>query len=283
MFAITLRVPQSCPAPCRLGRAKLLIVRVLLLLFVAAAALLGDVFKLYLKDGGFHVVREYQVQEDRVRYFSTERGEWEEIPKELVDLEKTAQERNAKNEKASKSAREQDEEEKAERALAKEIAAIPMESGAYYKPEAAVRALQIADYQVNTDKKRRVVQMVSPLPLVPGKATVVIKGEHSSFAISDKRPEFYLRLAKQEKFGIVRLTPNKKGFRIVENISIVPVSRENVESRKQMETFEQELMGNLYKVWPEKPLEPGEYALMEYSESIDQADLQLMIWDFAIQ
>ena len=41
--------------------------------------------KLVLTDGSFQIVREYQRQGDRVRYFSTERAEWEEIPDSLVD------------------------------------------------------------------------------------------------------------------------------------------------------------------------------------------------------
>ncbi len=63
--------------------------RFLLLLFLAAVLAFGETFKLFLKDGDFHMVREYQVQGDRIRYYSTERGDWEEIPKDLVDLEKT--------------------------------------------------------------------------------------------------------------------------------------------------------------------------------------------------
>ena len=87
--------------------------RVVLLLLAAAIALYGETFKLYLKDGTYQVTREYQVQGDRIRYFSTERGEWEEIPKDLIDLVKTESERKAKNDILVKEAREQDEEEKA--------------------------------------------------------------------------------------------------------------------------------------------------------------------------
>ena len=256
--------------------------RLLFLLLLFASLLLADTFKLYLKDGGYHLVREYQVQSDRIRYFSTERGDWEEIPKELVDLEKTEREHKQKAEQTARSTRELDEEEKAERALAKEVAAIPMESGAFYKPAEQVRPLKLADFQIITDKKRRVLQYLSPVPLIAGHATVVIKGEHSTFGIEDKRPEFYLRLAKEEKFGIIRLTP-RKGMRVVENISIVPVSHESVEDRKQMDTFEQQMAGDLYKVWPEKPLEPGEYALMEYADSGDQEEIQLLIYDFVVR
>jgi hypothetical protein len=156
-----------------------------------------------------------------------------------------------------------------------------MESGGYFKENDQVRALKLADYQIMTDKKRKTLTILSPVPLIPGKATVVIKGEHSPFVIKQDKPEFYLRLAKEEKFGIIRLTP-KKNFRIVENVSIVPRVNQTYEERKQMNTFEQELMGNLFKVWPEKPLSPGEYALMEFSEAEDQQEINLMIWDFAI-
>lgn len=100
-------------------------VRVLTLLLLSALLLFGETFKLYLKDGGYHMTREYQREGDRIRYFSTERGEWEEIPTELVDLEKTEAERKAKAEGEAQETRALDEEEKAVRALQKEVSSIP--------------------------------------------------------------------------------------------------------------------------------------------------------------
>ncbi len=44
---------------------------------------------LYLKGGGDLIVREYKIEQDRVRYYSIERSIWEEIPLEFVDLEQT--------------------------------------------------------------------------------------------------------------------------------------------------------------------------------------------------
>jgi hypothetical protein len=257
-------------------------VRVVAVLLLVSILGFGETLKLYLKDGGYHAVREYQVQGDRVRYFSTERGDWEEIPKELVDLEKTERERKVKSEELTKEARAQDEEDQAERALRKEIQSIPIESGAYYKQDEKIETLPSAEFQVITDKKRKAIMMISPVPLIPGKATVVIKGERAKFVVKEPRPNFYFRLSKEERFGIVKLTP-KKNVRVVENISIIPVSKEAYEERKQMDTFQQQLAPDLYKIWPEKPLGSGEYAIIEFSDSGDQTDLQLLIWDFSVE
>jgi hypothetical protein len=45
--------------------------------------------KLVLKDGTYQMAREYAVEVDRVRYWSVERSQWEEIPSALVDWDAT--------------------------------------------------------------------------------------------------------------------------------------------------------------------------------------------------
>ena len=256
--------------------------RAVLLLLLAAALVFGDTFKLYLKDGDYHWVREYQLQGDRIRYYSTERGDWEQIPAALVDLEKTEREHGAKAEAAEKEAKAQDEEDQAQRELRHEIASIPADAGAYYKTGDAIQPLPSADYQIVTNKKRKTLQVLSPIPLIPGKASVVIQHEHSSFVVTENRPGFYVRLAQQERFGIVSLTP-RKNVRVVENISIVPVAKQMFEDRKQMDTFQQQLAEGLFRIWPEKPLTPGEYALIEFSDdNVNGAEeVNLIVWDFA--
>src|ERR1700741_5178151 len=56
----------------------------------AAGARLTRGKKLVLKDGNFQLVREYERKGERVRYFSLERGDWEEIPAAMVDWDATA-------------------------------------------------------------------------------------------------------------------------------------------------------------------------------------------------
>jgi len=256
-------------------------VKVVVLLLLTVSALFGETFKLYLKDGTFHMTREYQREGDRVRYFSTERGEWEEIPLEMVDLVKTEGERKAKATAEKEEAHAIDEETKAERALQKELAAIPMEPGAYFMRGKKVDTLTLADYQVITDKKRQTLKYLSPVPLVPGKAVVVIKGDRSQFTVGDERPEFYFRRDKQERFTIVQVTPTKKNTRIVESLSIAPVVNQASEKRKEIPVFTQELSSGLFKVWPEKALDAGEYAIVQFGDSQDPSEIDLLVWDFA--
>lgn len=99
--------------------------RALIALFIFAVAAFAANIKLYLKDGGFHVVREYKVEGDRINYYSVERSQWEEIPLELVDLKRTESEVAERQSALSEETKVVAEEEKAIREARAEVAKIP--------------------------------------------------------------------------------------------------------------------------------------------------------------
>ena len=246
-----------------------------------AAPFLGAAqnYRLYLKEGGHHMVREHKVEGDRVRYYSVERGDWEEIPMEMVDLKKTLKELGAREE-AAKSERQMASEEAAlEREMRRIVASIPEEPGLYKLDDAKkVVTLKLAESTLVTDKKRQTLKLLSPIPIVAGKSTVELAGEKSATIYSERRPEFYLRLSKPQQFALVQLTP-KKGARIVEVVQTIPVSKERMEERKELEIFRQQLDEGLFKVWAQADMAVGEYAWLEFTDG----QVNLMIWDFRIE
>ena len=106
--------------------------RVLVALLLVAVLALAANFRLYLKDGTYHLVREYQVNGDRVRFYSVERSEWEEIPLNLTDLKRTEAENQEHEQTIRKESAEAAAEEKFEREQREERERIPVESGVYW-------------------------------------------------------------------------------------------------------------------------------------------------------
>lgn len=251
--------------------------RVLALLVLAAGLLAAQQIRLYLKDGGHHLIREYEVLPDRVRYYSTERAEWEEIPLELVDLDRTRAEVKQRRERERQQAAAADAEDEFERQQAREVARIPQEPGVYMVEGGQVRALKQAELTIVNNKKRSVLKILTPVPVVAGKASVEMPGEQSAFVVHDPRPNFYFRLAEQERFTIVKVKP-KKGVRELEIWNTAPVTREVFADRTEVEIFRQQFRDGLFKIWPVQPLEPGEYAVIEYTEG--QGNTQA--WDFRV-
>jgi len=123
-----------------------------------------------------------------------------------------------------------------------------------------------------------VLKILSPVPIVAGKASVELDGEQAKTVLSGDRPELFLRLSSPERFGLVRLWV-QKGSRIAQKWSIVPLTQEIIEEQQDIEVFRQQLDDDLYKLWPVEPLKPGEYAVIQYTEG--KGNLQ--VWDFSLR
>ena len=251
--------------------------RFALAFFVFLATALAANVKLYLKDGTFQLAREYKVEGDRVHYYSAERSEWEDIPLELIDLKRTETEVAERKQAIAAEAKVLSEEDKAERELQNEILKIPQNPGVYYIDGKETKKLKAAESTVHTNKGRSVLKAVSPIPIVTGKATLEINDTRSLNVLNLDRPELFIQIEREERFGIVKLTP-QKGVRIVEKITTVPVTKEIVEEPEEVEIFRKQLTPDgLYKIWPQNALEPGEYAVIEFTPG----KLNMQVWDFA--
>jgi hypothetical protein len=233
--------------------------------------------RLFLKDGSYHVVREYTVQQDRVHYYSIERSDWEDIPLALVDLKRTESEAAAHKTAIEEESKVIAAEEKVEREIQDEVIKIPRDPGVYQLINGKeLRILHLAESKVHTNRRRAVLKAVSPIPMVSGKATVEVDNLHSNYNVESDTPEFYIELSAEQRFGIIRLNPHE-GVRIAEKVTVMPVTKEMVEEPEEVEIFRKQLDQNtLYKIWPQKPLEPGEYAVVEYTSG----KMNMQIWDF---
>src|SRR5467141_450720 len=163
--------------------------------------------KLVLVDGTFHLVREYSVQGDRVRYWSVERSDWEEIPTALVNWDATH--------KAEAEQSQQDADLKAKiRAsdLAERAKGIDVDRSLEMKQSLAVTKLS---------KGREVERILSGVPLIPRKMTLEIRDAHAALRLITAEPEFFMRPAdeREPRFRLLRVQV-KGDHRVVENISI---------------------------------------------------------------
>ena len=256
--------------------------RPICLLFVMALLAWGAGFKLYLTDGTFHLVSEYKIEGDRVRYYSTERSDWEEIPKDLVDLNRTESELRSKEQQRVEERKAIAAEDQAEREERRRIARIPEDPGVYLERNGKMDAIKIAESKLVTNKKRQILKIMSPLPMVSGKATLELDGASAPLTVDSRRPEFFIRLSADEAPAIFKLTPGKsdgKPVRIVEKITIAPVVNEKIEEPIVIESFRQQLADRLFKIWPTQDLEPGEYAVVQYTAG----QVNLQIWDFSVK
>src|SRR5713226_5977454 len=171
----------------------------------AAAARLTRGKKLMLKDGNFQLVREYERKGERVRYFSVERGDWEEIPAALVDWDATEKAEAAEKSEEDANARKIHAQEQAQKieTMMDVDASLQVSPGVFLPPGEGmfvadgkfVTPLEQVGSEIKTDKKQFLKQVLSPIPIVPSKQNVEIPGARAKVRVTNTQVEFYLREA----------------------------------------------------------------------------------------
>jgi hypothetical protein len=260
--------------------------------------------KLVLKDGTFQLVRDYQRSGERVRYFSAERGDWEELPAALVDWEATSKAETAaakEQERLLKTVHHELEEQRTEMPLEVDASLpvapgifLPAGEGMFVVEGKSVTALNQVGAEVRTDKKQLLKRVLSPVPIIPSKRNIEIPGTKAVRRVNSERPEFYLREAPPDsnevsfvkrssrpgesgpEVELVRLTV-KGGKREIE--SIRSMFGQNIsEDRNSVMIQRWDVAQDVYRFTLGQDLPSGEYAFAE----ILPDGVNLYVWDFGV-
>ena len=165
--------------------------------------------RLILKDGSYQVVSQYKIVGNRVRYYSQERGDWEEMPESMVDwaaTRKWEQRHNplADEEKspAMKEAAALDAEETAERedqkARMPEVAKglnLPDQDGVFALDtfHGTPELVELKATDVDPDARvRHGVAMLNPM--TGAKHRLRLDGEHAKVHLHVSKPTFFISL-----------------------------------------------------------------------------------------
>jgi hypothetical protein len=260
--------------------------------------------KLVLKDGNFQLVRSYERNGERVRYFSMERGAWEEIPAALVDWDATKKaEVDAEKADAALVSKVHTQEEATKIETVLDVDAslqvapgtfLPPGEGLFAVDGKSVTPIPQVGSEMKNDRKNTIKRILVPIPVVAAKRNLEIPGPHAILRFPPQGVEFYLRevppeseegsnLERTSRQGlsgpnVVLLRATVKGNkRILESIRSMfgePTGSE----RNEISIQEWDVARTVYRYTLSKPLEPGEYAMAE----ILPDGLNLFVWDFGV-
>lgn len=243
--------------------------------------------KLFLTDGSVHIIRSYERQGDRVRFYSIERSAWEEIPASLVDWDAT---RRDEAEAASLDAKIEAKKKEFRMArIAAEVDAdaslevapglfLPDPPGVFVLEGRNFRSLPLVGAGVKRDKGRIATQILVPIPL-PVRHNVQLPGEHSAFRIRGAQPEFFIRTTDGHEPEIELIQARVKGgVREIERISTIFTGNKN-EKRNSISIERWKLAKGVYRLTLSQALAPGEYVFAEF---LPDEGMDLGVWEFGV-
>lgn len=242
--------------------------------------------KLILTDGSDQIVREWQRNGERVRYFSLERNEWEELPASLVDWKATEEanraEQAATAEKAAEAA--QIERENKQEWLGPELVPgvrLPNNSDGLFVV-ADGKPLPLPKQQAGSrlDKGRLAANVALPIPVLKSRTLVEIPGARAAVRLAAPLEALFAagRARDDSRYALALLKP-KGNVRQVETIEVGMLGRNPTHAGDYLELDSQTIAPGVFKLTPRRPILPGEYAVVEFIGK----DLNMYMWDFAVE
>jgi hypothetical protein len=264
--------------------------------------------RLILKDGSYQLVTKYEVKGNRVRYYSSEREEWEELPNSLVDWPATEKYEKDRSTPPPEAVELEKEVDKVEAPLP-EVAPglhIPEESGVFlldnFQGEPQLLEVNQTEGDVNRNTKVNILKgTINPASGL--KQTIELEGAHAAIQSHVDVPALYIKLEDSppqppaqvdskassdskkpqqpepsfDRFHIlhVEVKGNKRILGDVKRQVTGKISHE----QHAVKTTTTNLSGGWLKLTPTENLAPGEYALVEMAE---KGAMNLYVWDFGV-
>jgi hypothetical protein len=265
--------------------------------------------RLILKDGSYQSITKYEIHGERVRYFSAERGEWEEVPKSMVDWDATQKYEEGRTAGASiPEAAELDKEMEAERKAAEERAPqvvpglrLPDDTGVFlldtYQNQPQLAEIEQSGSDLNRNMRTNILRAAIN-PLSGTKQTVEVPQAHAKVQSHTAVPSLYANLdgasasatasvssdqpqlaglQPKDRFKIIRLE-SKGGKRVAGSVKTAVTGKTSTDERFVPATVTT-MTGGWVKITPVDPLPDGEYAV---AEMLTKDGMNIYVWDFGV-
>jgi hypothetical protein len=256
--------------------------------------------RLIMKDGSYQAATKWEIKGDRVRYYSAERYDWEEIPRDMVDwaaTDKYNAEREGQRVETIKEIAKADEADEREAPLVVPGLRLPNTGGVYlfdeFKGQPQLNELVQNGGELNKHTGRNILRSaINPLAL-SSTQTIELKGERARVQAHVAQPAIFLNVDNADdsqpaftpkpsdkeqpgRYGIVRVE-KKKDLRIVGKLNVAMYGK--VSQKESWVPVNTGSLGEWVKLTPAEPLQPGEYAVVEI---LDKKQINLFVWDFGV-
>jgi hypothetical protein len=273
--------------------------------------------RLILKDGSYQTVTKWQVQGNRVRYYSAERYSWEELPNDLIDwpaTEKYNKDRDTEREKNVQELAKADEADQVDTPMVAPGLRLPDGGGIFlmdtYQNQPQLIELNQSGGELNKHTGRNILRAaVNPLA-TSSKQTIELKGARAKTQAHITQPVLFASLdsraadaqdaaaaiagagksksssappaakdsaAPPERYAIVRMEKSKDA-RVIGSLNVAIYGK--VSQKENLVKATTTPLGRSWvKITPTEPMTPGEYALVEL---LDKGQINLYVWDFGV-
>ncbi len=257
--------------------------------------------RLIMKDGSYQASTQWEIKGDRVRYYSAERYDWEELPTSLVDwaaTDKYNSERENHRDENIKEIAKADEADERESPLVAPGLRLPNTGGVFlfddYKSQPQLDELIQNGGELNKHTGRNILRSaINPVALSSSQ-TIELKGLHARVQAHTGQPAIYLNIDTSDdsqpaftqktpdrdqqpnRYGIVRVE-QKKDVRVVGKLNVAVYGK--VSQKESWIPVTTSPLGDWVKLTPTEPLPPGEYAVVEL---LEKKQINLFVWDFGV-